>query len=219
MEECGTEGAERDPQERVPGAVSPEESDTRLGFQSALCPAEIWQYPQVCAPLHSPPPHPEPGSCGPHHSAHWDPCPHLTLLALSELGRGGPWGPHPTACQCGLLLEPRQLLPPLMPIRNSRCASPTPDAGIQAASPGSLHHWARENPVAQDFRGVGPPTPFRGAPGTTSNLQPEKPAAAWLWLRAPGAGSDEAEGWSALGEWGVAMTRTPGFLAGLVPRI
>ena len=57
---------------------------------------------------------------------------------------------------------------------------------------------------------------LRGAWGTTSKLQPEKPAGAWLWLQAPGAGSGKTEGWSALG---VCVTRTSGFLEGLVSKV
>ena len=198
------EGAERDSQLSAPGAGSPEEPDTRICSHSALGPAKLWQNPQAVRFLPLPPQTSPPSWSRATTvfttSAPRDPCPGRTLPALSELRRGSPRGRCPTACPCGLLPEPRHLLPPLTPIRNtSLCFSDPRYPESRRPAPASSTTGPERVPETRGLPGRGPRTPFRGAPGTTSDLQPEKPAGAWLWLRAPGAGSGKAEGWSALG--------------------
>ena len=141
-------------------------------------------------------------SVSPRHPCSQGPCPAGTGLALSELRRGIPGGRCSAARRCGLLPEPRHLLPPLTPVPNTSLSfldsghpvprRPAPDPSVTGP----------QRVPRLETSGAWTPTPFRGAPGTTSNLQPEKPAGAWLWLRAPGAGSGGAEGLSALGGGG-----------------
>lgn len=64
----------------------------------------------------------------------------------------------------------------------------------------------RESQRHGDFRGMGPAPPsgaLRAPPPTSNRKSRLEPgwslAGAWLWFRAPGAGSGKAEGWSALG--------------------
>lgn len=99
--------------------------------------------------------------------------------------------------------------------RNTRSAAPSPETRCpysQAPSaPGA------ESAPGPRTSGVWAPTPFRGALGTSSNLQPEKPAGAWLWLRAQRQ-QGVVQWKAAQPRGGGGMTGAQGFPGGLMPR-